>query len=235
MKGYLLDRLRRLVNNEYARREWVKSRLFEIPSGSLILDAGCGGQQYREFCEHLKYFSQDFGQYSTDKKDSYTAGKTAYKYGKLDYTGNIWKINEKDSFFDTVLCTEVFEHIPFPNETVTEFSRLLKAGGRVILTVPSNCLRHMDPYFFYSGFSDRYLELVLKNNGFVEIAIEPVGSYHNWLMVEEARCMRHQGFMAMLFLLPAFAYHYMRQRNPGLKEIYTLCSGYHVTAVKKAK
>ena len=73
------------------------------------------------------------------------------------------------------------------------------------------------------------------NNGFVEIAIEPVGSYHNWLMVEEARCMRHQGFMAMLFLLPAFAYHYMRQRNPKLKEIYTLCSGYHVTAVKKAK
>ena len=40
--------------------------------------------------------------------------------------GDIWDIKEKNNVFDAILCTEVFEHIPYPNETIKEFSRLLK-------------------------------------------------------------------------------------------------------------
>jgi len=76
------------------------------------------------------------------------------------------EVGEKDGFFDAILCTEVFEHIPFPIETTKEFARLLKPGGKLILTAPANCLRHMDPYFFYSGFSDRFFEKILGDAGF---------------------------------------------------------------------
>lgn len=62
----------RLVNNEYARREWVRDRLREIPKNSGILDAGCGSQPCRKYCEHLRYYAQDFGNYKTDEKDSLT-------------------------------------------------------------------------------------------------------------------------------------------------------------------
>lgn len=52
-----------------------------------------------------------------------------YNYGLLDYVGDIWDINEVDDSFDAILCKEVFEHIPYPNETLKEFARLLKSGG----------------------------------------------------------------------------------------------------------
>jgi len=228
----VLFRLKRLLNNEYQRSEWIQKQLGLLPPGARILDAGCGGQPYREFCSHLAYHAQDFGRFETDEKVSLTAAKAPYQYGKLDYTGNIWEIDEEDAFFDVILCTEVFEHIPYPNRTLAEFSRLLKPGGRLILTVPSNAHRHMDPFFYYTGFSDRYLHLALGENGFCQVHIVPVGSYHAWLMVEAARSMRYEGPLAWLALWPAFLYHYARQRRPSEKEINTLCFGYHVTAVK---
>lgn len=226
------EKLKRLVNNEYGRQEWVKVRLQEIPDDLKILDAGCGKQQYRKYCEHLKYFSQDFGKFVADEKDSLAARSGVYEYGSLDYKGNVWEIDEKDSSFDVILCTEVFEHILYPNETIQEFHRLLKPAGQLILTVPSNCLRHMDPYFYYSGFSDRYLERILQDTGFENITIETSGSYHKWLMVENFRSIRNGGILSFIALTPAFLYHYVKQRNPDVKEINTLCFGYHVTALK---
>lgn len=228
----VLFQLKRLLNNEYQRSEWIQGQLSLLPSGTLILDAGCGRQPYRRFCSHLVYYAQDFGRYQMDVKESLTAAETPYVYGKLDYTGNVWEIDEKDAFFDAILCTEVFEHIPYPNRALAEFARLLKLGGRLILTVPSTALRHMDPFFYYSGFSDRYLQQALSENGFRDIHIVPVGSYHAWLMVEEARTMRYEGLFAWMTLWPSFLYHYLRQRRPSEKEINTLCFGYHVTAVK---
>lgn len=142
--------LERNLNNQFARDDFVSKHLAKIPENSLLLDAGCGSQRYRKFCGHVQYRAQDFGKYTTDEKEmlgSNDAGEPAYQYGRLDYVGDIWNIDEKSNTFDAILCTEVLEHIPFPNDTVKEFSRLLKPNGTLILTAPSNCLRHMDPYF----------------------------------------------------------------------------------------
>ncbi len=199
-----IEKLKRLLNNEYDRKQWVVQQLKNLPMNSKLLDAGCGSQQYRSYCKHLQYVAQDFGKFKKDEQDSMTALHETYHYGKLDYVSDIWNIDEKNQFFDAILCTEVLEHIPYPNTAIAEFSRLLKPGGKLILTVPANSLRHMDPYYFYSGFSNRYLDLILKENNFDQIYIESVGSYHAWLMVEAARCMRHEGLWAILFLCPSF-------------------------------
>ena len=41
-----------------------------LKKGSTILDAGCGDQKYKKYCNHLKYSSQDFKKYSNDQKKS---------------------------------------------------------------------------------------------------------------------------------------------------------------------
>jgi len=224
--------LRQLLNNEVDRDIWVKHQLARLPADQKILDAGCGSQRYREFCSHLEYFGQDFGKCREDEMDSFAGYKEAYRYGELDYVGNIWEINEKDEFFDAILCTEVLEHIPYPHETLREFSRLLKSGGKLIMTVPSNCLRHMDPYFFSSGYSNRFLEYFLNQYNF-ESEIEVVGDYYKWMMVELSRTMRTQGIFSWLILAPAFLYFYIRQRSPSEQSRNSLCFGYHVVATKK--
>lgn len=110
----------------------------------------------------------------------------SYQYWPLDYVGDIWNIDELDEKFEAILCTEVFEHIPRPIETLMEFSRLLKPCGLLLLTAPINCLRHMDPYYFYGGFIDRWHEYFLENSEFLMDSIDPVGYYYPWLGVEMA-------------------------------------------------
>lgn len=41
---------------------------------------------------------------------------------------------------DTVVCTETLEHLPNPEKAVSEIKRVLKVGGRAIVTVPSKSL-----------------------------------------------------------------------------------------------
>lgn len=227
----VLKDILKTTDNQQARDTFVRKVLESVPAGKLLLDAGCGSQRYREFCKHLIYKAQDFGQFKVDETPSMSAFKEQYQYGKIDYQGDIWCIAEKDATFDVVLCTEVFEHIPYPNETIREFARLLKKGGTLILTAPANCLRHMDPYYFYSGFSNRWFEKILAQNGFRITALEVQGDYHSWMRAEMQRAMSMGSWLAKVVLFPAFVYFSLRR--PSLESTSTLCEGYHIVAVKQ--
>ena len=222
------------LNNQFIRDTFVRLELKKIKKNSLILDAGCGSQRYKSNCSHLKYMSQDFTGYSKDLKKSIDTAYqhlNAYAYGNhIDYIGNIWNISVKNNTFDAILCTEVFEHIPYPIETVKEFSRILKKNGILILTAPSNCLRHMDPYFFYTGFTDRFYEKILTENNFSIKKIEPVGDYYSWLSVEVARTAISNSLFAKIILFPTFLYYVMKRKTPV--SINSLCMGYHIVAIK---
>ena len=150
--------VRRLVDNSIIREEWVEEQLSLIPTGAKLLDAGCGEQRYRRLCSHLNYYAQDFGEYKVDHKSGLAASSNKWQYGELDYVGDIWDIKEQNDFFDVVLCTEVLEHVPRPQDALKELIRVLRPGGTLIITVPANSLRHQDPYYFFSGFSDRFFE-----------------------------------------------------------------------------
>lgn len=62
-----------------------------------------------------------------------------------------------DSSFDLVWCTEVVEHLRKPEEFLREIGRVLKRGGRAILTTPNSA------WWFYSlsrlwGWTPRKLQ-----------------------------------------------------------------------------
>lgn len=233
--GFIKKTYYKLVNQNQLD-DFVVNELNALSSGSSILDAGCGHQRFRKHCSHLDYKCQDFAQYTVDLKKSIgsigVGGTEGYDYGKLDFVGDIWSIDAPNQSFDAILCTEVFEHIPYPNETLSEFSRLLKGNGTLILSAPSNCLRHMDPYFFYTGFSDRWFEKFLNEYGFKIEKLIPVGDYYSWLSLEMVRTSLSHGFFAKLMLFPAFLYLNSRQRTQISTD--TLCMGYHILAKKIA-
>ncbi len=51
------------------------------------------------------------------------------------------KIPFKDNFFDLAVCTEVIEHAPDVEKGFKEMARVLRRGGRLILTFPNEELR----------------------------------------------------------------------------------------------
>lgn len=60
--------------------------------------------------------------------------------------------------FDTILCTDVIEHIKKPEILFSEMSRILKEGGYLILGVPFMYWIHDDEHDYY-----RYTRHVLKS------------------------------------------------------------------------
>ncbi len=141
------------------------------------------------------------------------------------------EIPEEDAFFDAILCTEVLEHIPYPEKAIAEFARLLRPGGVLVLTVPASCLRHFDPYYFYSGFSDRWINKVLNDRGFDVRVVEPVGDYFGWIAAELARTASRNSIFSKILIAPALAYFLLRKKTHA--SVSTLCMGYHVVANKR--
>ena len=225
--------------NESTRVNWLEKVLKEIPEGSKILDAGAGEQQFKKFCSHLEYVSQDFAEYNPEELDL-GLQMQEWDYGKLDIVSDIASIPEKDSSFDAIMCTEVFEHIIHPREAMKEFSRLLKKDGYLILSAPFCSLTHFAPYHYYTGFSKFFYELELKNNDFEIIEMTTNGNYFEYLGQEMGRIKRiaklysntdiNSKDIKNIDKIKALLQE-LSEKDTNSSEL--LCFGYHVLARKK--
>jgi 2-polyprenyl-3-methyl-5-hydroxy-6-metoxy-1,4-benzoquinol methylase len=174
------------MNNEPNRVNLIEQTLKKIPENSRILDAGAGEQQFKKFCSHLNYVSQDFAQY-TGQGDNKALQTGSWNVSKLDIISDITNIPEPDSSFDAILCTEVLEHLPNPVLAVREFSRLLHSNGFLILTAPFCSLTHFSPYHFYTGFNRYFYETHLRDNNLKIIDLQTNGNFFEYLAQEVHR------------------------------------------------
>jgi ubiquinone/menaquinone biosynthesis C-methylase UbiE len=173
------------TTNETQRREWLQKTLTNLPAGLKILDAGAGESQYKPFCKHLDYVSQDFSQYD-GKGDGLGLQTKKFDTTKIDIVSDITAIPVPDASFDVVMCTEVFEHIPNPNKAFEELNRILKKGGYLIITAPFASITHFAPYHFATGFN-RYFYQYLTKEEYDIIELTPEGSFYQVVAQELCR------------------------------------------------
>jgi SAM-dependent methyltransferase len=226
------------TRNEATRVAWIKATLARLPEGTRILDAGAGERQFKRYCSHLEYVSQDFGEYdgSGDTK-GLQMGRWDSK--GLDILSDITRIPEADDSFGAIMCTEVLEHLPDPLAAIREFRRLLKVDGYLVLTAPFCSLTHFSPFHFYSGFNLYFYETHLKKEGFRILEIHKNGNFFEFLAQEIRRItpvakryaraqpnlMERVALGCILRMLQR-----MSDRDKGSDEL--LCFGYHIFAAK---
>lgn len=78
-----------------------------------------------------------------------------------------------DETYDTVVCTQVLEHVPNPFKASAELHRILKKGGTLLLTVPHVNKIHRVPGDFWR-FTEDSLAFLFKE--FSEAEIVPYGN-----------------------------------------------------------
>lgn len=225
-------------DNEERRQAWLRQILSAVPSGATLLDAGAGELRNRGLCAHLKYVSQDFCKYDG------VGNEVGLQWGEwntkaIDIVCDIVQIPRPDASFDAVLCSEVLEHLPDPIAAVKEFSRLLKPGGRLIVTAPFNSLTHFAPYHFATGFSRYWYEEHLQKAGFTIQEISPNGGWFDYLAQEIWRLprvgagysSRVLGWLALIMAAPIlFLLFLLKRRDRGSSALQTF--GWHVVAKK---
>lgn len=147
--------------NQYNRDRWVAAQAARIAAGSRVLDVGAGAGPYRPLFAHCEYRAHDFG------REPGTIGK----YTTLDFQSDITSMPVPDESFDVILCSEVLEHVPEPIRAVQEFGRILRSGGKLLLSTPLGSLLHQQPYHFYGGYTPHWYRRFLPE---ARLAIESI-------------------------------------------------------------
>lgn len=157
------------------RQALLSRHVADLPQGAAILDAGCGRG---EFCAYFK--SIGFAPSGID------LSATVITYARAEHPGIPFRIGEIESLlpdeegkYDCVFSSEVIEHLFDVGSYLQSINRLLKPGGRYILTTPYhgfvknvmidvlNYGQHYDPLGQHIRFFDRKsLQSCLVKYGF---------------------------------------------------------------------
>lgn len=128
-----------------------------------LMDLGCGERPYRliydEFCEDS--IGVDVETCIHDQK-------------LVDIFASADDMPFENASFDTILCTNVLEHVANMEKAFSEISRVIKSGGYLIMSVPFLYPAHEIPHDFYR-FTRYGIEHQLEKNGFVVEHMLPWG------------------------------------------------------------
>ena len=85
-------------------------------------------------------------------------GHAGWDYSALDVVADATAIPLADACIDVIVCKQVLEHISEPVAMLTEAARVLKPGGRILLSTNQAWPQHQQPYDFfrYTSFGLRY-------------------------------------------------------------------------------
>lgn len=165
MKKRLAARIRRsqfepdwlgvLTNPFYFARAGLLDGIKELAPNvtGRTLDVGCGQKPYRHLFPSSEYIGLELD----------TEANRRGKRADVFYDGKT--IPFPDGHFDSVISSQVFEHVFEPSRFLAEIFRVLKPGGCFVLTVPFVWDEHEQPYDFgrYSTFGLRHM---LEGAGF---------------------------------------------------------------------
>lgn len=127
----------------------------------VVLDVGAGeSDRYGNYFKSRKYIRMD-----------------VVEREGVDIVGRADAIPLEDSSVDSVLCTQVFEHLDAPFESAVEIYRVLKKGGYLLVTAPQMNELHEEPhdYFRYTKFG---LSRVFSQAGFTIVEQDQRGGFY---------------------------------------------------------
>ena len=153
------DRLRpRRTSVQYAVRrpllDWLRA---QDVAGLRVLDVGCGDRPY----ERLLAGAAEI------------VGFDVPGNPHADLHGSIEALPVEDATFDVVLCLQALEHVPDPAAAVRELRRVVRPGGRVLLSTHGIYPFHPNPDDLWRWTHDGLRRLFSDNGDWSSVAVRP--------------------------------------------------------------
>jgi SAM-dependent methyltransferase len=134
--------------------EWLTAQPF---AGARVLDVGCGDRPYEALLAGA----------------ATVVGFDVPGNPYADVHGSIDAIPVEDASFDVVLCLQVLEHVPEPAAAVRELRRVVKPGGRVLLSTHGVYPFHPNPDDLWRWTSTGLDRLFRTNAEWASVTVRP--------------------------------------------------------------
>jgi SAM-dependent methyltransferase len=144
----------------------------KVKPNELVLDVGAGYQPYKNLFNHCNYETCDY------KPILHDVGYTKHK--QTFYCDIANHIPRPENHYDTIICTQVLEHVKNPQKVICESYRILKPGGKLFLTVPQSFGVHQAPHNYFN-FLKYGLEHLFHYAGFTNVLVKPLGGIFHLL------------------------------------------------------
>jgi SAM-dependent methyltransferase len=136
----------------------------EVPPNARILDAGAGECRYARAFVHCNYVACDRA-----------VGDAEWDYTRIDVVADLASLPFRKATFDAILCSHVLEHCAEPAAVLQDMATVLKAGGRLYMSVPFlGDPIHQEPYDFFR-YTHYGLRHIIENAGLIPVSIRPMG------------------------------------------------------------
>ena len=138
-----------------------------------ILDAGCGYGLYAMSLGELGY---DVDAIDIDSRRIKVLTKMFAEYPILKdainlHTGSLTSLPFPSNSYERIICSEVIEHMEKDNKAISELSRVLKPGGRLILSVPHDSKFNRKTFKRFgherSGYTKEMLQTIMKGHNLI--------------------------------------------------------------------
>ena len=172
---------------------------FRHVTGNDILDAGCGEGITLEKLTRL------FPERRVLGIDTEAENLEICRRHRLPVQeGSLYALPFADASFDTVLFSEVIEHLDSPGKALSEIYRVMRPGGRVIIIFPN----------------DRTFMLARMAMGMVREALYDPGHVRQWTPRQIRQALREEGFLPLAahsipFLLWPISLHHIAVAEKG--------------------
>ena len=124
-----------------------------------LLDAGAGRMAYRDMLREVCERYESLDQSPADG---------------IDHVADLQHTGLPDAQYDSVFCSQVLQHLPEPELAVREIARVLKPGGRAVISVPHLVWLHNEPHDYWR-FTPHGMRHLLEKAGLRVVSTEPVG------------------------------------------------------------
>jgi SAM-dependent methyltransferase len=161
----VLAAARRMLDLQ-AASAWRDLRIVLADARGDVLDVGAGAQPYRPLLPAAaRYRAVDIA--AAHERFGYAMPDTDY------YEGDVWPVGAAS--VDLVLSTETLEHVPEPRVFLAEARRVLRDGGRIVLTVPFSARWHYVPHDYWR-YTPSSLRNLLEAAGFDDVVVYARGN-----------------------------------------------------------